>query len=281
MRLLRLLAILLLIVTYTSCKKDSSSVDLTPSFYFINGDTSASTFDKSIVLFADSDAITFNLIISSTYYISNELTVTLAVADTARASYNTNHGTTYQAMPANAYNFQTTFTRDSTSLDTIPVTLYKHALNAGNSYMLPIIIVNAGGNEITEGSSIIYLHIISNALAGIYNSTVIKTLYSGDTAVNETDTFSLVKSIVPAVNVEISNLDYADLGSNGWQYNISLTGTTLNVTPNETILNSIQINSFKVLTSTYNSTNNAMYIRSSYKNSNGDERITEESLSLH
>ena len=288
MRLLRLPLFLFLIITYASCKKDSASIDLTPSFYFLNGDTTASSFSKTIVLFGDSDAITFNLIVSSIYLVSKDKdsSVTLGVADTARSSYNTNHGTTYQAMPSNAYSLQTNFTAtDSTVFDTIPVTLYKHALNMSTSYMLPIKIVSASGYNIEPGSSIIYLHTISSALAGIYNSTVIKILYNGDAAgdsVSERDTFSLVKSIVPLLNADTSELDYADLGSNGWQYNLAISGgNNLSVTPNKIILNSTDSGTFKILTSTYNPVNSSMYIKSSYKNSNGDERIIAETLTLY
>ena len=285
MRLLRLPAFLCLVLAYVSCKKDTASVDLSPNFYFLSGDTTTSALSKSIVLFGDSDAITFNIVVSSTYPVSKNTEVTIAVADTSRSSYNTIYGTTYQALPSNAYSFQTTFTAtDSTVFYTIPVTLYKHALNVNNSYMLPISIVNASGNKINAGSSIIYLHTISSALAGIYSSTVIKTLYNGDAAadsVSERDTFSLIKNIIALNNTTNAQLDYADLGSNGWKYNLSLVGTILKVTPNEIILSSVESDSFKILTSTYNSTNNSMYIKSSYKNSNGNERIVEESLSLH
>ncbi len=287
MRLLRLPFFLLLILIYASCKKDSASVNLNPSFYFLNGDTAASTFNKAIVLFGDSDVITFNLIVSSTYLVSKNTDVTIAVADTARDSYNTNHGTAYSLMPEEAYNFKTTFTATdsfSSVYDTVAVTLYKHALNMSTSYMLPIKIVSAGSNAITQGSSVIYLHTITNPLAGIYNSTVIKTLYTGDAAdsvVNERDTFSLIKNIVPELKIDTSKLDYADLGSNGWQYNLSISrGNIFTVTPNVTILNSIQAGSFTVLSSIYNSTDKNIYVKSSYKNSNGDERIIEESLSL-
>ncbi len=288
MRLLRLPVILFLIIIYASCKKDSDSADLSPSFYFLDGDTTASTFNKAIVLFSSSDTITFNLITSSTYLVSKNTDVTIAVADTARTSYNSEYSTTYQAMPANAYSFQTTFTaKDSSVYDTVPITFYKHAINTGLSYMLPINIVSASGNAITAGASIIYLHIISSKLAGIYNSTGIKILYSGDAVnniVNETDSFSLIKSIVPSNSTALSQLDYADLGSNGWQYNLSFmsdTGYAFTVSANEIILNAVDPNSFRILSSTYDSTNNNIYIKSSYKNSTGDERIVQESLKLY
>lgn len=274
---------------YASCKKDSNSVDLSPSFYFLNGDTTS--LNNTLVLFSSSDTATYNVIVSSTYLLSKDATVTLAVADTARNSYNSYHGTAYQAMPAGAYSFQTTFTAvaptattTASIYDTITITIYKHALNTAESYMLPINIVSASGNQISEGSSVIYLHTVSNKLSGVYNSTGIKIMYTGDSSagiINAIDSFSIIKSIVPSADASISQLDYADLGSNGWKYYLSFSGSGITVAPNEIILNSVQSGSFKVLNSSYDSTNNNIYIRSSYKNLSGDERIIEESLKLY
>ena len=134
--------------------------------------------------------------------------------------------TNYQAMPSNAYSFQTSVETPDTATsvyDTIPVTIYKHALDATQNYMLPINIISAGGIDITSGASEIYLHTVNSKLAGIYNSTVTKIMYNGDAAdsnVNSIDTFTLTKNLIP-VNSTLSQLDYADLGSNGWKYNLS------------------------------------------------------------
>src|SRR6476659_7268835 len=93
-----------LITLYSSCKKDSNSVSFTPNFYFVNG--GASLAYKNLILFPSSDTITYNIVVSSTYLLSKSTTVTLAVADEYRDTYNTTNGTSYKAMPSGAYSFE-------------------------------------------------------------------------------------------------------------------------------------------------------------------------------
>jgi hypothetical protein len=289
MRFLKLPFIVCVLFLYSACKKNSTSVDLTPSFYFLNGDTTASTFNNNFILFASSDTIVYNVILSSTYLLSASGAVTVGVDANAITSYNTNHGTNYQAMPANAYSFQASVPTTTISVyDTIPVTIYKHALDAAQSYLLPINILNTGGINITSGASEIYLHTVNSELAGIYNSNVTKIIYNGDAAdssINSTDTLTLTKSLIP-VDSNFSQLDYADLGSNGWKYNLSFFTDVPGGSPeftvgaNDVILSSVQSASFKILNSSYNSTTKAIYIKSSYKNTSGNERIVEENLTL-
>ena len=285
MRFLRLAVIVCLFFIYAACKKNSGSVTLTPSFYFINGDTSSTAFNNNLILFSSSDTVVFNVIISSTYLLSGNGTVTVGVDADAITLYNVTHGTAYQAMPSNAYNFQTSVATTTTSVyDTIPVTIYKHALDATTAYMLPINIISTGGVDITAGASEIYLHTVSSKLAGIYNSNVTKIMYVAD-SINSIDSFILDKNLVP-VNSNLSQLDYADLGSNGWKYDLSFFTDIPGAPPqftvgvNDVILSSVQSGSFKILNSSYDSTTKAIYIKSSYKNTSGNERIIEESLTL-
>lgn len=285
MRFLRIPVILCILFIYASCSKNSNPIQLTPSFYFLNGSTSS--FNKNLLLFSSSDTATFNIIISSTFLLSENVDVTLAVDDTARQSYNAANSTNYQAMPAGAYSFKATFSATTSSIyDTIPVTIYKHALSASEDYLLPINIVSTGGININLNSSVIYLHTISNKLSGIYNATGIKSMYNGDAAdsnINSIDSFYLTKNLVPVDSLK-SLLDYADLGSNGWQYYLSFLDdngdSTFTVGGNSIILNSVQSGSFKVLSSSYDSTTKNIYIKSRYKNTSGNDRIIEESLKL-
>ncbi|HVX28734.1 MAG TPA: DUF1735 domain-containing protein, partial [Parafilimonas sp.] len=239
MRFLRLILIASLIFVYSACKKNSS-VDLTPSFYFLNGDTSS--FSNTLILFTSSDTITYNAIVSSTYLLPRNVNVTLGVVSDSLASYNASHGTDYQLMPANAYSFQTQYNAsDSSVFDTVHVSIYKHALDASKSYMLPIGITDAGGIAIDAGTSTIYLHTTSSVLSGIYNSTGIKTLYTAD-SVTSVDTFEITKSLIPVTATE-SDIDYADLGSNGWKYKLYFylsNGTPVfEVNPNDVIATSV------------------------------------------
>jgi len=287
MRFFKFSVFICLLCFYFSCKKDSTSISFTPSFYFLNAGTAG--FDQNLLLFSSSDTVSFNIIISSTYLLSNAVTVTVGVDDAARQTYNSATGTDYEAMPSSAYSFPATVTATTTSVyDTIPVKIFKHALDISKDYMLPINIVNGGGIDINADASLIYLHTTGSKLSGVYNAQGTKIMYVGDAAdsnVNATDSFLLTKNLVP-FDSSRSLLDYADLGSNGWKYNLffftDIPGGPLQFTvaPNDVITSSVQSGSFKVLGSSYDSTSKSIHIKTSYKNTSGNERIVEESLNL-
>lgn len=287
MRFLKLPAFICALFIYASCSKNSDTLNLTPSLYFLNGDTTS--FDNNLLLFSSSDTIKFNVVVSTTYLVSKDANVTVAVNDAARTSYNSTYGTNYQAMPSGAYSFPATFTAsDSSVYDTIPVTIFKHALNAGARYMLPISIVSADGIAINVAESVIYLHTESNELSGVYTATGTRISYNGDAAdgsINSTDSFSIAKNLIPVDPIR-SELDYGDLGSNGWKYSLSFftdipgAPPQFTVSANLVILSSIQSASFKILNASYDSATKNIYIKSSYKNTSGNERIVEESLKL-
>ena len=93
-----------------------------------------------------------------------------------------------------------------------------------------------------------------------------------------------MKPLVPETPI-LSNLDYADLGANGWKYYIGyFTDTGLDssfyASPNLTIINSVEPGSFKVIDDTFDSTTKDIHIKTSYKNLSGDERVVEEFLTL-
>ena len=283
MRLLKpFFAIFTLLIVFSACKKNSNTVNFTPTFYFLSGDTTY--FDDNLILFNASDTITYDIIISSTYLLSKEVTVTIGAADDYRSFYNTAKGTDYKAMPAAAYSFQTVITAGINSVyDTIPVKINKKYLSS-DDYMLPINITSVSEYNIDSAASVIYLHTSGNKLTGIYTSTGNKIMYIGDSAnnhISSTDSFTLSKNLIP-LDAHSSQLDYANLGANGWEYIIgfSIDDGSFFVHANDVILSSIQPNSFKVITATFNASTNAIYIKSSYKNSSGDERIVEESLTL-
>jgi hypothetical protein len=220
-------AIIGLLTFFSACKKDSNTVSLDPNFYIVNGGVADSA--QTLILFSSSDTMVYNVVISSTYYLSSKALVTVGVSDEARVSYNSRFNKDYQPMPAGAYSFKDTITATTSSVyDTIPVSIYRHALSPDKEYMLPIKILDASGHKIDTASSIIYLHTVSSPFAGIYNSSGTKTLYNGDAADSSVDTtisFSLTKSLVP-VDVATSEIDYADLGANGWKYIIGFSPET-------------------------------------------------------
>ena len=126
---------------FFSCKKDSNPISLTPNFYIVNGGAADSA--HTLILFSSSDTMTYDVVISSTYYLSSKALVTVGVSDQSRISYNSAYNKNYQPMPAGAYSFKDTITATTSSIyDTIPVLIFKHALSADNDYMLPIKITN-------------------------------------------------------------------------------------------------------------------------------------------
>ena len=276
MRLLKLFVALCLLAAF-SCKKDSDSVDLTPNFYFVNGGSGATAFGRNLILFPAADTVTVNIVASSTYLLPKPTMVTLAVADEYRVNYNTVNGTDYKAMPGGAYIFENSFTAGTSSVyDTIAVKIIKNSL-LGDNYLLPIKIITAGDYKIDTGTSIIYLNTNDNMLSGIYTSALSKKLYN-DTGVVAVDT-SLGKRLIPSTS-QSSLLDYADLGANGWKYILTYDGAGLIVVPNDVIKSSISTGTFKVLDAKYNPPSPNIYIKTSYKNLSGYERIVEETLTL-
>jgi len=277
-------AIIGLLTFFSACKKDSNTVSLDPNFYIVNGGVADSA--QTLILFSSSDTMVYNVVISSTYYLSSKALVTVGVSDEARVSYNSRFNKDYQPMPAGAYSFKDTITATTSSVyDTIPVSIYRHALSPDKEYMLPIKILDASGHKIDTASSIIYLHTVSSPFAGIYNSSGTKTLYNGDAADSSVDTtisFSLTKSLVP-VDVATSEIDYADLGANGWKYIMGFSPETglFTIKANPVILNSVESGAFEVLSSTFDPVTKVVYIKTSYKNLSGNQRIVEESLTLH
>jgi len=236
-------------------------------------------------LFPSQDTVTYNLVISSTFLQSKATTVTVEADDSYRQAYNSTNGTNYEVMPVQGYTFQNTFTTNISYIyDTIPITFNKQFLSGGN-YLLPLRITSVNnGYKIDTGSSVIYLHTQDVVLSGEYTSTGSRVLYVGDSAngdIQSVQAFTVNKNLVPGTDGS-SILDYADLGPNGWQYILSLStdDNSLVVQANTVMLNSIQAGSFQVLSSRFDPSTKDIYIRTRYKNSSGDDRIVEESLTL-
>ncbi len=269
--------------TLFSCHKNSDSTGtFTPIFYIYNGGTTA--FDNNLLLFPSSDTLEANIIIRTTFAVNKDIAVTLEVADTARESYNTTYGTDYLSMPASAYKLSSTSGVIPAGMlaDTIPIEFYRSAFTPDENFMLPILLKNAAGEDISTTVSIIYFHRIGNSLSGVYSDAGARKLYEGDAADSIfTDSLSVpaTKSVVPQDSY-ISHLDYADLGGNGWQYNLFTDPDTqkFSASPNDIMLLSIEPGSFELLDAEYDSLQQRIYLKSSYKNSSGDERIVEETL---
>lgn len=281
MRFLRpFTAIAALIVLAASCKKDSNTVDTTPIFYFVNGGISG--FDQNLILFQSEDTLTHNMIISSSYLLPKETIIKLAIEDSARINYNLINSKNYQLMPSTAYSFATSITAAAGSYyDTIPLKLNKQFLSSAD-YMLPIIITSVSQYKLDTSTRLLYIHTSGNTMAGLYTSSIFKTSYIGDSAnnnVSDTASFFITKAMTPTSSSQ-ALLDYAELGANGWKYQLSYANGIFSIEANDVIKNSVQPNSFEIIKATFDPVTKDMYIKSSYKNLSGNQRIVTESLTL-
>lgn len=283
MRLYRFpIAAALILFVFVGCEKDDNTYDTTPKFYFVKGSTS--NFDDNLVLFSSSDTVKLNLVISSSFIKPKETLVTIAVDDAYRTRYNTDNGTAYAAMPAAAYDFDETLTAGTSSInDTLVVSINKQLLS-GEDFLLPLRITSVTNDyKIDSAFSVIYLHTKGNILSGKYVAAGSRILYHGDAGNGDTastESFTINKNLLP-INADTSQLDYANLGVNGWKYLMLLQADgKLKVLPNNVITQSVFENSFQVTTEDFDPETKALHIITRYKNLSGDERIVEESLTL-
>jgi hypothetical protein len=159
---------LFMILLLSSCLKDTPAVDFSSVGTIIeilppdgggleNFDAAALEFDPAD-LSEDAD---IDLNIASPKPLTKSLTITVAVDDGLRTSYNANNGTAYEAMPDSVYSFPVkTGTIDAGQrLDTIRVTFYPSKIDQTKNYMLPVSIKDAQGENISGNFGSIYFHI--------------------------------------------------------------------------------------------------------------------------
>ena len=117
--------------------------------------------------------VTFDVNITGEYPPTKDVSVTLAVDDSKRVAYNSNLAPADQfLLPADSnYSFavKTAIVKAGTRLAKFTVTFFPQTLDPAKSYMLPITLTDASGLTISGNLSTIYLHIIGNPLAGVYN----------------------------------------------------------------------------------------------------------------
>lgn len=122
----------------------------------------------------------------------------------------------------------------------------------------------------------------SNALAGVYTSGGTRTNYTGPVSNNVvagTNALSGDKTAT-AIGADKIELDYANLGGNGWKYVFSYNGTAMTVAPNATMAGAIAAGSFIVHSVSYDKTTGIITVKTAYTNTAGDDRIVEETLTL-
>jgi hypothetical protein len=161
-----LLSFMLLLLS--SCLKDTPAVDFSTVGTIIeilppNGG-GLENFDAAALKFDPSDNIDsadIDLNIASPKPLSKALTITTAVDDGLRTSYNANNGTDYEAMPDSVYSFpvKSGMIGAGQRLDTVRVIFYPSKIDSTKNYMLPVSIKDAQGENISGNFGSIYFHI--------------------------------------------------------------------------------------------------------------------------
>jgi hypothetical protein len=156
-----------MILLLSSCLKDSPAVDFSnlPTIIEIlpsNGG-GLENFDAATLEFPATDptgSADIDLNIASPKPLTKTLTITLAVTDELRTSYNTNNGTNFEAMPDSVYSFseKTGTIEAGQRLDTVRVLFYPDKIDQTKNYMLPVSIQDAQGQTISGNFGSIYFH---------------------------------------------------------------------------------------------------------------------------
>jgi hypothetical protein len=161
------LPLVLISLLLSSCLKDNPAVDFSTVGTIIeilptNGG-GLENFNAALLQFSATDQIDsadIDLNIASPKPLSKKLTITLEVDDGLRASYNTNNGTNFEAMPDSVYSFpvNTGTIEAGQRLDTVRVLFYPTKINPTKNYMLPVSIKDAQGETISGNFESIYFH---------------------------------------------------------------------------------------------------------------------------
>jgi hypothetical protein len=156
-----------MILLLSSCLKDNPAVDFRNVGTIIeilpsNGG-GLENFNAAELQFAGSnqiDSADIDLNIASPKPLSKMLTITLAVDDGLRTSYNAVNGTDFEAMPDSVYSFpvKSGTIEAGQRLDTVRVLFYPSKINPTKNYMLPVSIKDAQGEIISGNFGSIYFH---------------------------------------------------------------------------------------------------------------------------
>lgn len=161
------LSLLALVILLTACLKDKPAVDFSTvgtniEILPVNGggledfDVAELKFDAAESL--DSAAIVLN--IASPNPLNTNLTVSLAVNDNMRVTYNAANTIQYDAFPDSLYSFPVTSVtiKAGKHLDTLQVYFYPSKIDTTKNYMLPMSIHDAQGQGISDNFGTIYFH---------------------------------------------------------------------------------------------------------------------------
>ncbi len=188
------------ILCISSClKKDAANIDIEETsppiveLQFIEGG-SGSTINSGMQYFSGgaltypsshaADTAHFNVNIAGPAAASSDVSVTLGVKASAVLDNYKSDSIKYELMPDSLYHIinPTTTIKAGSRIGKFEIAFFPSKLDPSKSYMLPIVVAQAGGLTISENFGIVYFHVIGNPLAGTYVMTGMRYNYTGSVA---------------------------------------------------------------------------------------------------
>lgn len=287
------------------CLKDDPPIDfgnLQPLLEIPEGGLLTNNFDEGYLRFTgDTLTYTFSINLASPNVLTEDLTVELAVNPAKVSEYNAlGGGITFQNYPDGTFILETstvTIPAGGRNADvTIKFLDTIEAVLPDVSYMLPLSIVNAEGLSISENFGTKYFYTLGVCVAGFYEPIGKRVNYRGNAADSVFDSETIldgtgdkfmnvlaVDNVVDNISADTVQVPYADLGVNGWNYVIVFNceaDSIVSITPNETMRRGILLNSFVIYQQSYDPVLKQFFIKTGYKNSSRNERVTSEFLTL-
>ena len=298
-------------VFFTGCLKDTANTDFSNvgtlaeiSSSSLNGTPNAPSSgldyfkQATIPAFTSDDmvTITFNVNIASEFPPNKDVTVTVDVDDNLRTTYNAgpktqSGGVAFDAMPDSVYNFatKTATIKAGSRLATFTITVDPTKYDVSHSYMLPIKITDASGIKISSNLGSIYIHNLGNKIAGAYTEVGTRYNYIGSSGWIGSGPYpggyspaDLAGTKIGApVNTTKITLDYANLGSSGYQYSINWNGVegagaAIDVSGN--FSDAVIGLTFWTATIDWNGGKPIIHIVTTYTNGSGNDRIIDETF---
>lgn len=278
---IKLVVLITLISSFTSCLKKDDIPDLTkvePVIEFPLGGpglvrNTLSAFSTDVV----DTVIALN--IASPDPLGKDIKVTVAKDDASIAKYNADHGTTYVPLAANMFeivNPEVTI-RAGYRIGKVNVKIKFNQFAPNTSYMLALGITNAPGMTISGNfGKFLWAFVVKNPLEGDYTSKGVIDLYNGPDIPSGIQTSRPFDKTITTATVDATTIlaQIADLAN---VMNVSVNSVT-----NEVTVSPAATNSFTVVANngpcTYNPTTKTLNLRIKYINPSGNLREVTQTM---
>ncbi len=289
-------------ISFVSCLKDDTFLDVSNTQPIIefsfgtNGKSDLGNFNIDPTVAVLDTALAIN--IASPQVLDYDVTVTLKLDPSMINAYNSVSSNTHLKMlPDSAFKYTTTTITIPAGrrLTKVSLTLYpsKIDLGAGESFGLPISIISAKGsggqNLVVSGNSgVAFYAFIANPLAGTYDVVGNRYNYTGSSGFScggpiPTTFVATIPSPTPKSTTTVDpttvSIDYANLGSSGYQYVIAIDpndATNVLVSSNAALDVASSGLNVTYCTHTYDVATKKIHIISTYTNGAGNDRVIDE-----